>query len=95
MPSYTVDSDIVMQKAAAVSGTVGRLQTETATLQAQLLDLQGTWTGMAASAFQVSAEQWSAVQAQVEQALASLGSALHAAGMHYADTEQAAVAMFR
>ncbi|WP_261165970.1 WXG100 family type VII secretion target [Microbacterium sp. Marseille-Q6965] len=95
MPVYTVDSDIVMEKAAAVGGTVGRLQAETATLQAQLRDLQGSWTGMAAGAFQASAEEWRAVQAQVEQALAALGESLRAAGTHYADTEHAAMAMFR
>jgi len=32
---------------------------------------------------------------QVEQALAALGESLRAAGMNYADTERAAMSMFR
>ncbi|OCG73947.1 WXG100 family type VII secretion target [Microbacterium sediminis] len=95
MPIYTVDSDIIAEKAATVQGTVGRLQAETTTLQAQLRDLQSSWTGMAAGAFQSSAEEWRAVQLQVEQALAALGESLRAAGMNYADTERAAMSMFR
>lgn len=95
MPIFTVDSEDVHAKAAAVHGTVGRIQAETASLQGQLADLQRTWTGQASAAFQVSADEWRSVQVRVDEALASIGSALTAAGTNYADAEQSAMAMFR
>lgn len=95
MPIYTVDSEDVQAKAAAVQSTVGRVQAETGALIAQLADLQRSWTGQAAMAFQTSADNWRAVQAQVDQALISLGTSLSTAGTGYADAEQRAAAMFR
>ena len=95
MPVFTVDSEDLQAKSAAVSGTVGRIQAETSALQAQLADLQRTWTGQASAAFQASAENWRSVQVQVDQALESIGIALAASGASYADAETSALSMFR
>ena len=95
MPMFTVDSEEVQTKAAAVQATVGRVQSETSALRAQLADLQRSWTGTAAAAFQGSADQWRTVQAQVDEALQMLGQSLSAAGTGYAEAERAAASMFR
>lgn len=50
MTHYTVDSDAVDSAAAAITATVGRLQTEVSSLHGQLETLQGVWTGSAAVA---------------------------------------------
>ncbi|WP_105567627.1 WXG100 family type VII secretion target [Microbacterium halophytorum] len=95
MPVYTVDSEEIQTKSAAVQATVGRVQSETAALQGQLADLQRSWTGQAAAAFQVSADNWRSVQLRVDEALAALGNALAIAGTGYAEAEQSAASMFR
>lgn len=95
MPIYTVDSEDVQTKAAAIQTTVGRVQSETGALLGQLGDLQRSWTGQAAAAFQTSADNWRAIQARVDEALAALGASLAAAGASYAEAEQSAMAMFR
>jgi len=95
MPIFTVDSEEVQAKSSAVHSTVARLQAETTALQSQLTDLQRTWTGQAAGAFQLSADNWRSVQIRVDEALSAIGSALAAAGSNYADAETSALSMFR
>ncbi|MGO1410430.1 MULTISPECIES: WXG100 family type VII secretion target [unclassified Microbacterium] len=95
MPMYTVDSEEVQTKASSIQATVGRMQSESGLLHGQLADLQRSWTGQAAAAFQASAEEWRSVQVRLDEALTALGAALAAAGTSYADAEQSAVAMFR
>jgi WXG100 family type VII secretion target len=95
MAVFSVDSDAVLASTAAVRGTIDRLQAESDAMLAQLTQLQGSWTGAAALAFHAVVDQWRATQRQVEDSLASINTALAAAGTQYADTELAAASLFR
>jgi len=95
MAVFTVDTDAVASTTTAVRATSDRLQTETAAMMSQLTQLQGSWTGSAATAFQGCAEQWRSAQAHVEQALTSISVALQNAGNQYAEAEQYSAGLFR
>ena len=94
MTRYQVDSEQVQLATQSAQGTIGRIRSEVASLLAQLTGLQGSWTGQAASAFQAAVEDWRLTQQHVEESLSSLSQALGAAGMHYADAEQANARLF-
>jgi 6 kDa early secretory antigenic target len=94
MAVYSVDSDAVLTATAAVRGTIERLQAESAAMQTHLTQLQSSWTGAAATAFQVVAEEWRATQRQVEDTLASINQALAAAGRQYAEVEAMNTSLF-
>ena len=94
MAVYTVDSDAVLSATVALRGTIDRLQSESAGLHAQLVQLQASWTGSAAAAFQTVAEEWRATQRHVEETLASINHALESAGRQYADVEAMNVGLF-
>ena len=51
------------------------------------MQLQASWTGSAAVAFQTVVDQWRVTQRQVEDSLAGINAALAAAGRQYADAE--------
>ncbi|GGH43806.1 WXG100 family type VII secretion target [Microbacterium album] len=95
MPAYSVDSDAVLTATAQVHATAERIRAETEALLGQLLHLQSSWQGGAASAFHGTIEQWRATQRTVEEALASIGQALGVAGAQYAETEHLTAGMFR
>ncbi len=95
MTAFTVDTDAVLIATHAARGTADRLQAESAAMMSQLLQLQSSWTGSAAASFQACAEQWRTAQAQVEQALASIGTALGNAATQYAEAEQFSASLFR
>lgn len=95
MAVFSVDSDAVLTATAAVRATADRLQGETAAMLAQLTQLQGSWTGSAAVAFQGVIDRWRLAQQEVEAALGEIGGALSHAGQQYAHTEQAAAGLFR
>jgi WXG100 family type VII secretion target len=92
---FSVDSEQVLAATAAARATADRLEAEASAMLAQLTQLQGSWTGVAAAAFQDVIDQWRLTQRQVEASLAAISQALAAAGRQYADTEQAAVGLFR
>jgi 6 kDa early secretory antigenic target len=94
MAMYSVDSDAVLTTTAAVRGTIDRLQAESAAMQAQLAQLQSSWTGAAAVAFHAVADEWRATQRQVESSLASINEALAAAGRQYAEVEAMNTSLF-
>ena len=94
MTRYQVDSEQVQLATQSAQGTIGRIRSEVASLLAQLTGLQGSWTGQAASAFQAAVEDWRLTQQHVEESLSSLSHALGAAGVHYADAEQANARLF-
>ncbi|MDQ1531578.1 MAG: hypothetical protein QOE37_1683 [Microbacteriaceae bacterium] len=94
MTRYTVDSDAVAAAASAITGTVARLQGEAGSLHSQLEQLQGTWTGQAAQAFQAIVQQWRTTQTNLEQVLASIDRALRQAGEQYAEIELANARLF-
>ena len=95
MAVFAVDSDAVFTATASIRGTVDRLQSESASLMAQLHTLQASWTGTASGMFQGSVEQWRGAQRTVEDALAAINLALTAAGQQYAEAEQANMSLFR
>lgn len=95
MAVFSVDSEQVFAATAAARGTAERLEAEASAMLAQLTQLQGSWTGVAAAAFQDVIDQWRVTQRQVEASLGAITQALATAGRQYADTEQAAVGLFR
>lgn len=95
MSVFTVDTEAVQAAQAAALATMTRLQSESSTLMAQLTQLQSSWVGGAATAFQGCAEQWRGAAAHVEQVLESIGSALGSAATQYADADQYSAGLFR
>ena len=94
MTQFTVDSDQVMAANLSIQTTIGRLNQEVDTLHGQLLGLQGSWSGLAASSFQELAARWRATAAAVDAQLAELGTALAVASQQYADIEYANQRLF-
>ncbi|CAN5125244.1 hypothetical protein BH09ACT3_BH09ACT3_05240 [soil metagenome] len=52
MTRFQVDSEAVLAATGSVRGSIARIQSEVGALHGQLTDLQGSWTGQAATAFQ-------------------------------------------
>lgn len=95
MAVFSIDSDAVAGATAAIRATSGRIESDTNAMMSQLTQLQGSWTGSAALAFQAVAERWRTAQREVEAALADIGTALDAAGQQYLQAEANAAGMFR
>ena len=95
MAAFSVDSDAVLAATGAIRATADRLQGETSAMLGQLTQLQGTWTGSAAVAFQSVIDRWRTTQRELEAALGDIGGALAHAGSQYAQTEAAAAGLFR
>lgn len=95
MAIFSIDSDAVAGATAAIRATAGRIESDTGAMMAQLTQLQGSWTGTAALAFQAVVERWRVAQREVEAALGDIGSALDAAGQQYLHAEATAAGMFR
>jgi len=95
MTAFSVDSDHVFSATSAIRATGERVQGDTASLLAQLTQLQGSWTGGASVAFQGVIERWRAAQRELDAALADISTALAAAGQQYAQAELSAAGMFR
>jgi WXG100 family type VII secretion target len=87
MTRYQVDSEAVAAATARAQAAMGRIQGEVAGLNAQLVDLQSSWTGSAASAFQGVVADWRATQARVEESLGHINTALGRAAQLYSDAE--------
>jgi len=94
MTRYQVDSEQVAAATQGVQGTITRIQSEVASLLAQLQGLQGSWSGQASTAFQAAVADWRATQLQVEQSLTGLNQALGSAASHYAEAELANARLF-
>lgn len=94
MTSYRVDSDAVLGAHSTIQNTMSRIEAEAANLRTQLVNLQGSWTGPAALAFQSIVGDWTATQQRVEQNLAAIGHALGQAARQYSDVELANARMF-
>jgi early secretory antigenic target protein ESAT-6 len=95
MAVFSVDSDAVLATTSAVRGTIDRLQGETQAMLTQLTQLQASWTGSAAVAFQSVVDQWRVTQRQVEDSLAGINAALAAAARQYSEAEQVTTNLFR
>jgi early secretory antigenic target protein ESAT-6 len=94
MTRYQVDSEAVLAATGAVRASISRIQGEVGGLHAQLLNLQGSWTGQAASAFQTVVLDWKSTQQRVEENLAAINQALTLAAQQYADIEASNARMF-
>ncbi|HRN28523.1 MAG TPA: WXG100 family type VII secretion target [Terrimesophilobacter sp.] len=94
MATFQVDSEAVIAKSAAAKATIERIRAETGSLHTQLTELQGSWSGAAASAFQALVAEWRAAAARHEENLGALSQALAQAGQQYADIEQANARLF-
>ena len=75
-------------------GSISRIQAEVGAMHGQLVNLQSSWTGPAAAAFQSLATEWRSTQQRVEENLAAINQALGAAGQQYAEAEAANARMF-
>ena len=94
MTQFRVDSDAVAHATTTVQASVHRIQGEVATLRSQLLDLQASWSGPAATAFQSTVDTWHQTQLRVEENLTALSASLTAAARHYAEMEIATTRLF-
>lgn len=94
MTSYQVDSEAVLNATAAARASGERIQAEVAGLYNQLTQLQGSWSGQAATAFQGIITEWRSTQHRVEENLDAINQALSQAGRQYAEIEQANTRLF-
>ncbi|WP_026534153.1 WXG100 family type VII secretion target [Arthrobacter sp. H14] len=94
MAQFNVDSEVLQLRSSAVRGSVERIRTEVETMQRGLQELQGSWTGAAATTFQGLIVDWRATQMKVEASLESINTALSTAATQYAQAEQANTRMF-
>lgn len=94
MTRFHVDSEAVAIATANVRATIGRLQGEVSAMRAQLAELQGSWSGTAATAFQGVVSEWTGTQTRVEESLSSIAAALSFAGQQYAEIEEANSRLF-
>ncbi|GAA1138895.1 MULTISPECIES: WXG100 family type VII secretion target [Microbacterium] len=95
MSVFTVDTEAVRAAEAAARATMERLRSESATLMAQLAQLQSSWIGTASNAFQGCAEEWHGAARHVEETLDAIGSRLGGAATQYADADQYSAGLFR
>lgn len=94
MTRYQVDSEAVLGGGAAIQASMGRIQAEVSGMYAQLTNLEASWTGQAASAFQNVVGDWRITQQRVEESLAAINQALATAGQQYAEVEQQNARLF-
>jgi WXG100 family type VII secretion target len=94
MTRYQVDSEAVFTASGAVRASITRIQSEVASLHAQLANLQGSWTGQASNAFTGVVAEWKITQQRVEENLAAINQALSLAGQQYAEIEAANARLF-
>ena len=94
MAQFNVNSDDLVLKNSAVKGSVDRIRMEVDAMKRNLLDLQSTWTGSAATNFQALLQEWHATELKVEASLESINGALSTAATQYAQAEEANTRMF-
>lgn len=94
MTSFHVDSEAVLGATGAVRASMERIQAEVSGLHGQLTNLQSSWSGQAASAFQGVITDWRGTQQRVEESLAAINHALTQAAQQYAEIEAANTRLF-
>lgn len=94
MAIFQIDTGDLMAKSGTVEATLSRIQSDVNSMEGQLRQLQETWKGSAALAFQDVLTQWRATQVQVEQSLASVRQAMAAASTHYEEVESTNTRIF-
>jgi early secretory antigenic target protein ESAT-6 len=95
MTRYQVDSDIVMGTTSAVRARIETIQGEVSAMMHQLTELQSTWTGEAANAFQGVVADWRGTQCRVEESAVQINTALARAGSQYSEIERSNASLFR
>jgi early secretory antigenic target protein ESAT-6 len=95
MTSYQVDSEAVLGATATIHASMERISGESSALLGQLVNLQGSWSGAAASAFQSVVSDWRATQQRVEESLGAIGRGLGAAAQQYAEAETSNARLFQ
>jgi 6 kDa early secretory antigenic target len=94
MSQYQVDSEAVLGATSVVRSSADRISAEVSSMYAQLTNLQGSWSGQAATAFQAVVTDWRATQQRVEESLAAINRALTLAAQQYAEIEAQNARMF-
>jgi early secretory antigenic target protein ESAT-6 len=94
MTRYQVDSEAVLGATGSVRASISRIQAEVSGLHGQLVNLQGSWSGQAATAFQSVVVEWKATQQRVEENLAAINQALTMAAQQYAEIEASNARLF-
>jgi early secretory antigenic target protein ESAT-6 len=94
MTRFQVDSEAVISATASVQATMERIQGEASSLLNQLVGLEGSWSGVAATAFQSIAADWRSTQQRLDSSLGNIANALSIAGQQYAEAESANLRLF-
>ena len=95
MTRYQVDSEAVLGATNAVRGSIGRIQAEVGALHGQLVSLQDSWSGQAATAFQSVVDRVEVdPAARRRDASTRINRALGQAGQQYAEIEAANARLF-
>ena len=94
MSIIRIDSDAVASAATAASASITRIQHEVHTLHTQLGNLESSWQGPAATAFQGLVASWHQTQQRVEADLSAITQALGRSAQHYAELEAATMRVF-
>lgn len=84
---FSVDSEQVSQANANIQATISRLQQEVTNLHGQLVALNGSWQGVAATAFQELVQRWRVTSDALDAQLGELGLALEHAASQYREIE--------
>ena len=95
MTRYQVDSDIVMGTTSSVRARIETIQGEVNAMMHQLTELQSSWTGEAANAFQGVVADWRGTQRRVEESAVHINTALARAGAQYQEIERSNADLFR
>ena len=94
MTQFQVDSEQIVAANLKIQQTISTLQTEADVLYQQLVALQGSWSGLAASSFQELATRWRQTATAVDNQLSELGAALATAARQYSEIEAANLRLF-
>lgn len=94
MPQFSVDSERVLAANTMIQSTIVRLQQEVETLHSQLIALQDSWQGQAATSFQELVIRWRTTSDAVDAQLGELGAALAFAATQYAEIESSNQRLF-
>lgn len=87
MSRFQVDSDQVAAATANVRATSARIQSDVSQMRSRLLELQSSWSGVAATGFQSVVTEWTTTQQRIDESLATIAQALDQAGRTYAEVE--------
>lgn len=89
MPSFSVDTQAVVDTAVRARARIATIQTEVDAMNGDLAALQSSWTGSASASMGQCTAQWHATQIQVQSSLDAITQALDASAVAYDDAESA------